>query len=407
MVSSNESSSSIYVAAVEGGGTSFTCAIAKIGTDNGAAAAVEIVSSVNIPSANSSPQLTLSQACSYLAECSKTFDIRALGIACFGPLGLDTDSDMYGCILPTTPKRDWAGVNVLSPFLEVLGKDMPFKVDTDVNAPAVAEFENFNSCCNDGNISSLAYVTVGTGVGVGLVINGQPVHGMMHPEGGHVCVSQLPGDTFGGYSWGSKAPYRGSCTVEGLCSSVALVERVLTGQSQEQKQQHEGGDSDDPRALLKSIPDDDDLWDHCANALANLCVTLTLLVSIERIVLGGGIMNREILFPMVRKKTAEILNGYIGRVEELSNNAVNKEKGGIQTMEDFIAKSAAGNRAGLFGAIALAGKAYEESSSLKQKDDASNTSSSKDNPPMNVVGFLAGALFGAISMHLFLRRKIR
>lgn len=412
MVSSYKNSSCIYVAAIEGGGTSFTCAIARIKTDGGATVEVgqqaEIVSSVNIPSANS-PQLTISQVCSYLAECSKTFDIQALGIACFGPLGLDTgDSETYGCILLTTPKREWAGINVLNPFLEVLGNNIPFKIDTDVNAPAVAEFESFNSCCSDGNISSLAYVTVGTGVGVGLVVNGQPVHGMMHPEGGHVCVSQLSGDTFEGYSWGAKAPYHGSCTVEGLCSSVALVERVLAGQSQTQKQLRDEGDSVDPRALLKSIPDDDDLWDHCANALANLCATLSLLISIERIVLGGGVMNRDILFPMVRKRTAHILNGYIGKVEELSNNCLNREKGGIQTMEDFIAKSSAGNHAGLFGAVALAEKAYVEACLLKQKKETLAIQGIKDNDSSIIVlGFLAGTLFGAISMRLFLQRKMR
>ena len=127
---------------------------------------------------------TIHHACSFFQKAKQSYpSIDSIGIACFGPLGLDPTSDMFGCILPTTPKQEWAGVNVLTPFREVLGSNIPFRIDTDVNAPAMAEFERFNSTLpkTSSKVASLAYITVGTGVGVGLVINDKPVHGMMHP----------------------------------------------------------------------------------------------------------------------------------------------------------------------------------------------------------------------------------
>jgi fructokinase len=149
-------------------------------------------------------------------------------------------------------------------------------VDTDVNAPAVSEYLHHNAN-NVTQISSCAYVTVGTGVGVGLVVNGQPVHGRMHPEMGHVSIPPLADDNFEGNSWGVEhSPYQGKNTVEGIASSVTLTERL---------QQLEQNDSDNvqdktTRDVLATLPDDHVIWQHAANALANLCVTLLLTLSI-------------------------------------------------------------------------------------------------------------------------------
>lgn len=123
----------------------------------------------------------------------------ALGIATFGPVGLKQNDKYYGCILPGSPKAAWRTVNLLEPFAKACKgtKHLSVKIETDVNAPAFAEYLEMK-----GTVSSVAYVTVGTGVGVGLVVNGAPVHGCMHPEGGHLPVQPLEGDTFRGYSWG-------------------------------------------------------------------------------------------------------------------------------------------------------------------------------------------------------------
>lgn len=162
------------------GGTSFVCSIGKLDIATGQ---ILIEESIDIPSV-SSPSDTIRHACSFFENAKESYGhIDALGVASFGPLGLDPKQDMFGCILPTTPKREWAGVSVLQPFLDVLGTEIPYRLDTDVNAPAFAEYESFNSRLpkNCSKITSLAYITVGTGVGVGLVVNDKPVHGMMHP----------------------------------------------------------------------------------------------------------------------------------------------------------------------------------------------------------------------------------
>lgn len=125
----------------------------------------------------------------------------ALGIASFGPIGLNENDKHYGCILPGSPKAAWRNVNLVEPFVKACKgtRNLAVKIETDVNAPAFAEYLDMKDL-----LSSVAYVTVGTGVGVGLVVNGLPVHGWMHPEGGHVPIQPLPGDKFNGYSWGGK-----------------------------------------------------------------------------------------------------------------------------------------------------------------------------------------------------------
>jgi fructokinase len=255
------------------------------------------------------PEETLHNTCSFFSKHRPANGFDSLGICTFGPVGVNPhDKTTFGRILQGSPKKDWRNVDILSPVLKACsstdGQKQPaYKIDTDVNAPALAEFEYVTKTLNRP-ITSLAYITVGTGVGVGLVVNSQPVHGMMHPEGGHVPVVPLNGDDFA-YSWGDKSPFRGRNTVEGIASSVALTERLaIVSQLTESSafQNREG---------LKDLSDDHPVWEHAANALANLCVTLALVTCVENIVLGGGIMNRDILFDMVRQRTRELLNGYL------------------------------------------------------------------------------------------------
>ena len=349
----------ITVAAVEGGGTTFCIAVAQLNEDG----TTNIVHRIRIESSHEDPERTLWECSTFLEGNRPPGGYAALGLATFGPVGLDPEKrDTYGCILSSSPKKAWRNVNILEPLIQACqGKERPLavRVETDVSAPAWAEYELMKQ---ERNITSLAYVTVGTGVGVGLVINDMPVHGRLHPEGGHVPVQPLEGDPFPGYSWGiSKCPFQGKHTVEGIASSVALTERLQYLQGQKTKLN---------RNVLAELDDDDALWDHCANALASLCVTLILTTSIERIVFGGGVMSRNGLLEKVRKRTVKLMNGYVDLPEDMS---------------ELIGTSAWGDDAGLMGAVVLAQKAYQES----EVEETSNDKSFRS-------GYLRGVLTGIL-----------
>ena len=240
---------------------------------------------------------------------------------------------------PLNHRVAWRNVDILTPLKEACqaypGQDLPVKMDTDVNAAAFSEYL-FERRRNP-TITSCAYVTVGTGVGAGLIINGAPVIGRMHPEMGHVPVPPLEGDTFGGYSWGKERnPFGGYNEVEGLASSVALTERyeIMEGVPL-------GTLS---RGVLETLPDDHELWDHAANALASCCATLLLTVSIEKIIFGGGVMKRKCLIEKIQKRTVEIINGYLDLPED--------------DMSGLICRSDHGDDAGMVGAIVMAQHTY-------------------------------------------------
>jgi fructokinase len=327
------------IAAVEGGGTSFVVAVAQVrivGITSPKISLTQqptILHRTEIDSSHDQPQKTLEECAAFLRKYKPPAGYDALGIAMFGPIGLNINTEHFGTILGSSPKASWRKVNVLRPLeLACRGTSpLSISIDTDVNAPALAEFQATKRSCNmaDQPISSLAYITVGTGIGVGLVINNQPVHGRLHPEGGHVAIQPLPNDTFTGYSWGDKCPYHGKHTVESMTSSVALTERLEQMTQSKQSSRH----------CLADLNDDHDLWDHAANALANLCVNLILTVSVERIVLGGGIMQRRGLIEKIRSQTVILLNGYVEIPENLS---------------EFITPSKFGVDIGLMGAIVLA-----------------------------------------------------
>jgi len=299
------------IAAVEAGGTSFVVALSKCDTPT------IILHRYDIET--TTPSETLEKVCQCLAKHKGEY--VALGVATFGPADLNPESPTYGHIT-TTPKAAWRHTDLLTPLRSV-SPSTPIHFDTDVNAPALSEY----TLNPKPSTTSCAYITVGTGVGVGLVVNGSTVKGLMHPEGGHVCVRSLPGDDFKGYSWGSLAPYKGERTVESLASAVAITERL--------------GIED--RSKVKDLSDDNFVWDHVANALANLCASLVLLTSVERIVISGGVMKREVLMEKIRRRTGEILNGYVPSFEE-----------------GIICGSKFGNEAGIIGALNLAKVGVEE-----------------------------------------------
>lgn len=369
----------ILVAAVEGGGTSFVVAVAELLP----AGNVQILHKLEVDSARDNTQETLAECASFFEEHKPDGGYHALGIASFGPVGVlqnnDKNSASYGCILATTPKANWRNVNLLEPLRRACQgskRDLKVKVDTDVNAPALAEFLAVNqhgAGKDPTNISSLAYITCGTGVGVGMVIHGQCVHGRMHPEGGHVPVQPLLGDTFQGYSWGtSKAPFGGVHTVEGIASTVALTERL---------QQADGGSETSlNRGVLADLPDDHEIWDHAANALANLCVTLLLTVSIEKIVLGGGVLKRRGLMDKIRTRTVTLLNGYLELPEDMST---------------LICAPHYGESAGLMGAIVLAQQSLGEEASC---NDSTNKDETRNRDKLCFVhGMWHGVVVGALA----------
>ena len=205
--------------------------------------------------------------------------IDALGVGSFGPLALGKADPNYGAIT-TTPKLAWRNYPLLQRLTE--GLDIPSAIDTDVNAAALAEAE---AGAARGCRSSV-YVTIGTGIGAGICIDGRPVHGMLHPEAGHMLLRPHPDDPLPR----GVCPYHDGC-LEGLAAGPALGARA--------------------NGNAKDLPDDHPLFALEAHYLAQMCVNLILTVSPEKIILGGGVMQRASLFPMIRRETQRLLGGYV------------------------------------------------------------------------------------------------
>ena len=234
--------------------------------------------------ATRNPDETLRDLAAFFADAPP---VSAIGVASFGPLDLDPASPEYGHILPSA-KLAWAGVDLLGAARSMVG-DVPGAIDTDVNGAALAEARAAAS-------GDLAYVTVGTGIGVGLIVNGRAVHGAAHPEGGHMLVRRHPAhDGFAGI-----CPFHHDC-VEGLASGTAI--RAAWG------------------ASLAELPADHVAWEVEADYLAQLCTAIILMTAPDHVVLGGGVMAQERLFAPVRDRTAHLLAGYGRRTDRASLEA--------------------------------------------------------------------------------------
>ena len=255
----------MYYGALEAGGTKMVLAVMD---EEG-----NTVSRISVPTRT--PDETMPAMLDYY----RGFSLAALGIGCFGPLDLNPASETYGSIT-MTPKLPWRDYPILSVFEKELS--IPAAIDTDVNGAALAEAELGAA---RGTSVSL-YVTVGTGIGGGLIMNGKPVHGLMHPEIGHISVVPAPEDP----SPDGFCPYHAHC-LEGLAAGPAIEKRW--GQS------------------AKELPPDHPAWDLESGYLAQLCAAALLSFSPERIILGGGVMQQKFLFDSIREKTLELLNGYI------------------------------------------------------------------------------------------------
>lgn len=287
----------LFHLALETGGTS-----CKVGIINDAKS-LKICKSKIIKT--TTPKETVEKICQYINEQPETFS--SIGIAAFGPLCLDRSSPNYGSVT-TTPKKEWQHTPLLNMVLDGINKtkktqDFRVAFDTDCNILAKFELDNGG---HEGVSDNIAYITVGTGVGVGLWINGQAIHGLIHPEGGHVAVPKLPQEE-------SKYGFKGVCIfhqdkcVEGLCTNVAIAERLKL----------ESVDA------VKDLPDDHEVWDMIAFYLGTMCANLTMTISVAKIVMGGGVMLRgEVLISKIRKHFLQTINGYLQH-PKFNSKAVN------------------------------------------------------------------------------------
>lgn len=242
--------------------------------------------------------------------------IAALGIGTFGPVELNPDSSLYGWITKT-PKEHWQDTPLLPMMRDALG--VPVRIDTDVNAAALAEWR-FGAA---KGLKSCLYVTVGTGIGAGLVVEGQLVHGLMHPELGHILLRQEAADP----APEGFCPYHRGC-LEGLASGPAISKRW--------------------GARAQDLPQDHEAWELEAGYLAQMCMNAVCAFSPEKIILGGGVMQQKHLFPMIRKRTQELLNGYVPAEMILGH------------IDSYISEPGLGARSGATGALLLAYLAYSE-----------------------------------------------
>lgn len=233
--------------------------------------------------------------------------ICALGIGSFGPVDVDPESESYGSIMDS-PKLSWQHYPIKKVLEDAL--NIPIKVDTDVNGSCLGEM-TFG--CARG-IDNVGYVTIGTGIGAGMAVNGQLVHGMGHPEFGHILVSRVPGDDYTG-----SCPFHPSC-FESLASGPAIEGRWGS-----------------PASELSEKPE---VWELEADYIAQGLMSMVLTISPRKIILGGGVMHQQQLFPLIRKKLLEKLAGYI-RTKELDNP------------EEYIVPASLNDDQGIMGAVQL------------------------------------------------------
>ena len=286
------------VAGIELGGTKCVVLLATGPDDIRAEARID----------TTTPQQTLDAIDERLQQMRAKHGFDAIGVGSFGPVDLDQRSPTYGSVV-NTPKPGWSGANLLA---RVRRFSVPVGFDTDVNGAALAE----GAWGGAQGLRSFAYVTIGTGIGVGSIIDGRTVGGLGHSEVGHLRIPRLAGNT-----WPGVCPYHGDC-VEGLASGPAIQAR--SGFAGDQ--------------LTRTDP----VWDEVVHALALTFHNLVLTTAPERILIGGGVgQGQPHLLPRIRTALVESLNGY-GVAPRIAAD-----------IDSFLAHPQLGNRAGPMGAIAL------------------------------------------------------
>jgi fructokinase len=277
--------------AIEAGGTKFVCAV---GNEAG-----EIVERATIPTLT--PDETMPQVIDFFRQ----YELKAIGIGSFGPVDLDMQSPSYGSIT-TTPKLAWRNYPLRKVIKDAFS--VPVGFQTDVNVAALGEL-HFGAA---KGLDSCLYLTVGTGIGGGAVANGKVVQGLSHPEMGHIYIRRHPNDPYEG-----KCPYHRDC-LEGLAAGPAIEERWgKKGQE---------------------LVDQKEVWEMEAYYLAQALAQYILILSPQKIILGGGVMKQTQLFPLIRQNVQDLLNGYVE----------------LPDLESYIVPPGLGDNAGITGALVLA-----------------------------------------------------
>lgn len=288
--------------AIEAGGTKFICGIGT-GPDD--------LRTAQFPT--STPEITLAAVIEFFRREGDRFD--AIGIGSFGPVDLDPSSPNYGHIT-STPKVGWQDFDLAGTVQRAL--DAPVNFDTDVNAAILGE-ARWGAA---RGLDDAVYLTIGTGIGGGVLAHGRLVHGLLHPEIGHLHLPHDKArDPFEGI-----CPYHGDC-FEGLACGPALQARW--------------------KQPALTLPPDHPAWELEAHYLALALMNLTVTLSPRRIILGGGVMQQPRLFDLLRKEFARIMNGYIRREEVLHQ------------LNSYIQPPGLGNQAGVLGALVLAEQARD------------------------------------------------
>ena len=282
--------------ALEAGGTKMVCAI---GDEQG-----NVLERASFPTRM--PEDTMPDIIGYF----KDRDIAALGVSSFGPLNLDPTSPNFGDIT-TTPKPGWRDYPLRRSLQEALG--VPVGIDTDVNGAALSELK----LGAGKGLDSLVYYTIGTGVGGGAVVEGKLLHGMVHPEMGHMLLRPHPEDPMPK----GICPFHDAC-LEGMAKGPAIEARW--------------------GVPARELPPEHIAWDIEAEYLAQMCVNTIVTLSPKKIVLGGGVMHQMHLFPKIRRRTQELLNGYVAHAAILND------------IDNYIVPPALGDNAGAAGSLLLA-----------------------------------------------------
>jgi fructokinase len=285
---------------IEAGGTKFVCVVA-----NGPGHIVDEIRFVT-----TTPEETLGKAIQFFKSLVASGQVSVIGVGAFGPLDLNPKSPTYGFIT-ATPKPGWSNTDVLGTLQDALKINIAF--DMDVNTAALGEYLWGASKGYDPSL----YLTIGTGIGGGYIVNGRPLIGLLNLEMGHVRIPHSRElDPFPG-----NCPFHGDC-FEGLASGPAIEKRLgLAG---------------------AIVPEEDAFWDIEADYIASALMNYILTLSPKKIVLGGGVMQREFLFSKVRRRVNELLNGYVS------------SKSLLEDIEDYILPPGLGSQSGSLGAIALA-----------------------------------------------------
>jgi fructokinase len=284
--------------AIEAGGSKWLCAVGT-GPDDLRVARFQ----------TRTPTETLSEVIDFFRQEQIKNPLEAIGIGSFGPLDLDKRSKTYGYITGT-PKENWSHTDIVSPILQVL--QVPVSFDTDVNTAALGE----HIWGAAQGLSDFIYLTIGTGIGGGGLANGQLMHGLVHPEMGHIMLPQMPEDDY----VGGCAFHQNRC-FEGLASGPSMTARW--------------------HALAETFPEDHPAWILEAHYIALALVSYICTLSPQRIILGGGVMQQKQLFPLIRKNVKQLLNGYV-------------QSSVMLTLNDYVVPPQLGDKAGLLGALALA-----------------------------------------------------